>query len=205
MLPLSVQAAERIFEDSRSLIPPSQGLLATTDNSQKTSLSLPANDHPQSEPAAQVWGMKFLNLRPSPTSYPASNYPPTQIVSATKPETHSGLELTEDKKTRYSIPKRPLSLISLPRATQPRTAKSESTTVQDFPLLPSVTTAHTPAPVQGLRLLRCTSGRQGNIIFPKITPATSSRPCAVIAAPIREVPMLKLLHIESGAKMARNT
>lgn len=205
MQPLSVQAAEMIFKDSRSLIPPSQGLLATTDNSPKTSALLPANDHPQSDPAAQVWGMKFLNLRPSPTSYPASNYPPTQIVTATKTETHSGLKWTEDKKPRYSIPKRPLSLISLPRATQPRTEKSERTRVREFPLLPSVTTAHTPAPVQGLRLLRCTSGPQGNITFPKIAPAPSSRPCAVIAAPIREVPMLKLLHIESGAKMARNT
>lgn len=202
MQPLSVQAAEMIFKDSRSLIPPSQGLLATTDSSPKTSALLPANDH-QSDPAAQVWGMKFLNLRPSPTSYPASNYPPTQMVTATKTETHSGLKWTEDKKTRYSIPKRPLSLISLPRATQPRTEKSERTRVQEFPLLPSVSTAHTP--VQGLRLLRCTSAPQGNITFPKIAPAPSSRPCAAIAAPIREVPMLKLLHIESGAKMARNT
>lgn len=205
MQPLSVQAAEMIFKDSRSLIPPSQGLLATTDNSHKTSVLLPANDHTQSEPAAQVWGMKFLNLRPSPTSYPASNYPPTQIVTATKPETHSRLKWTEDKKTRYSIPKRPLSLISLPRATEPRTKKSERTRVQEIPLLPLVTTAHPPAPVQGLRLLHCTSGPQGNITFPKIAPTPSSRPCAVIAAPIREVPMLKLLHIESGAKMARKT
>lgn len=205
MQPLSVQAAERIFEDSRSLIPPSQGLLATTDNSHKTSALLPTNDHPQSEPAAQVWGMKFLNLRPSPTSYLASNYPPTQIVAATKPETSSGLKWTEDKKTRYSIPKRPLTLISLPRATRPRTERSERTRVKDFPLLPSVPTAHTPAPVQGLRLLRCTSGPQGNITFPKIAPAPSSRACVVIPDPIREVPMLKLLHIESRGKMARNT
>lgn len=194
-----------IFKDSRSLIPPSQGLLATTDNSRRTSVSLPANDHPPSEPAAQVLGMKFLNLRPSPTFNPATNYPPTQTVTATKPETHSGLKWTEDKKTRYSIPKMPLSLISLPRATERRNEKSGRTRVQEVPLLPSVTTAHTPAPVQGLRLLHCTSGPQGNITFPKIAPTPSSRPCAMIAAPIREVPMLKLLHIESGVKMARNT
>lgn len=200
--PLSVQAAEMNFEDSRSLIPPSQGLLATTDNSHKPSALLPANDA-QSEPAAQVWGLKFLNLHPPPSSYPTSNYHPTQTVTATKPETHSGLKRTEDKKARYSISKRPLSLISLPRATQPRTEKSERTRVHEFPQLPSVTTTHTQAPVQGLRLLRCTSGPHGNVTFPKIALAPSSRPCAVISAPIREVPMLKLLHIESGAKRAR--
>lgn len=204
MQPLSVQAAEMNFEDSRSLIPPSQGLLATTDNSHKPSVLLPANDA-QSEPAARVWGLKFLNLRPPRTSYPASNYHPTQTVTATKPEPHSGLKWTEDKKARYYISKRPLSLISLPRATQPRTEKSERTRVHEFPQLPSVTTAHTPVPVQGLRLLRCTSGPHGNVKFPKIAPAPSSRPCAVISAPIREVPMLKLLHIESGAKRARNS
>lgn len=205
MQPLSVQAAEMMILEDSSLIPPSRGLLATTDNSHKTPVLLPANDHPQSEPAAQVWGMKFLNLRPSPTSYPSSNYPPTRIVTATKPETHPGLKWTEEKKPRYSIPKRPLSLISLPYATQPRTEKPERRREPEFPLLPAVTTTHTPAPVQGLRLLRCTSGPQGSVTFPKIAPASSSTPCAVIAAPIREVPMLKLLHIESGAKMARNT
>lgn len=204
MQPLSVQAAEMNFEDSSSLIPPSQGLLAKTGNSHKPSVLLPAND-PQSEPAAQVWRMKFLNIRPSPTSRPNSNYPPTHMVTATKPETHSGLKWNEDKRVRYSIPKRPLSFISLPRATQPRTEKSERTRVPELPLLPSVTSAHTQAQVQGLRLLRCTSSPQGNITFPKIAPAPSSRPCAVISAPIREVPMLKLLHIESGVKMARNT
>lgn len=189
--PLSVQASDRIFKDGGSLIPTSQGLLATAD------------DHPQSEPVAQVLGTKFLNLHPPPPSYPTSNYPPTPIVNTTRPETRSGLKWTKDKK-RYSIPKRPVCLITLPRATQPRTEKSERTRVQEFPLLPSVTSAHTPALVQGLRLLRCRSSAQGNITFPKIAPAPSSRPSAVIAAPIREVPMLKLLHIESGAKMARN-
>lgn len=203
--PLSVQAAEMIFEDSRSLIPTSQGLLATTDKSHKTSVFLPANEHPQSEPAAQVCGMKFLNLRLSPKSSAASNYPSTQIVTTTKPETHSGLKWADDNRTRYSVPNRPLSLISLPRATQPRTEKSERTRVQEFPLLPSVTSVHASAPVQGIRLLRYPSGPQGNITFPKIAPAPSSRPCSVIAAPIGEVPMLKLLHIESGVKMARNT
>lgn len=204
MQPLSVQAAEMIFEDSRNLISPSQGLLATTDNSHKTSVLLPANDHPQSEPTAQAWGMKFLNLRPSPTSYPSSNYPTTRIVTATNPETRSRLKWTEEKKPRYSIPKRPLSLISLPRATQPRTEKPERSRVLDFPQLPAVTSAPTPAPVQGLRLLCCTSGPQGNVALPKITPTLSSTPCALIAPSVSEVPMLKLLHIESGVQMARN-
>lgn len=165
----------------------------------------PANANPQKEPAAQVWGVKILNLHPSATSHPASHYPPTQIGHATNPGTHTGSKWTEDKKTSYSIPKRLLSLISLPSPTQPRIEKSERTREQEFPLLPPVTTAHTPAPVQGLRLLRCTSAPQGNIMFPKIAPAPSSRPCTLIAAPIREVPMLKLLQIQSGVRMARIT
>ncbi|XP_056875211.1 ciliogenesis and planar polarity effector 1 isoform X3 [Takifugu flavidus] len=199
--PLSVQAAELNFKECRSLIPPSQGLLATTDNGHDTSVFPPANANPQKEPAAQVWGVKILNLHPSATSHPASHYPPTQIGHATNPGTHTGSKWTEDKKTSYSIPKRLLSLISLPSPTQPRIEKSERTREQEFPLLPPVTTAHTPAPVQGLRLLRCTSAPQGNIMFPKIAPAPSPRPCALIAAPIREVPMLKLLQIQSGVRM----
>lgn len=198
MQPLSVQAAELNFKEN--LIPPSRGLLATTDNSHKTSALPPANDHPQSEPAAQVWGMRILNLPPSPTTLRASHCPPAEIVHT---ETHSGLKWTEDKKTRYSIPKRQLSLISLSGPTQPRIEKSERMR-EEFPLLPPVTTAHTPVPMQGLRLLRYTSAPQGKVTFPKIAPAPSSRPCQLMAAPIKEAPMLKLLHIESGTSMARN-
>lgn len=174
------------LEEGRSLIPPSLGLLAATDNGHKASALLPSDD-PQSEPAAQIWGIKFLNLH------------------AANPETHSGSKWAENKKPMHSIPKSQLSLISLPAPTQTRIEMSERTREQDFPVLPPVTPAHTPAPVRGLRLLRCTSGPQGNIMLPKVAPAPSSRPCALIAAPIRGVPMLKLLHIESGAKMARNT
>lgn len=184
---LSVQAAEMNLEEGSSLIPPSQGLLAATDNGHNSSALLPADDHPQSEPAAQIWGIKFLNLH------------------AANPETHSGSKWAENKKTRHSIPKRQLSLISLPALTQTRIEKSERTREQEFPVLPPVTPAHTPAPVHGLRLLRCTPGPQGNIMLPKVAPAPSPRPCALIAAPIQGVPMLKLLHIGSGAKMARNT
>lgn len=165
----------------------------------------PANANPQKEPAAQVWGVKILNLHPSATSHPASHYPPAQIGHATNPGTHTGSKWTEDKKTSYSIPKRLLRLISLPGPTQLRIEKSERTREQEFPLLLPVTAAHTPAPVQGLRLLSCTSAPPGNIMFPKIAPAPSSRPCALSAAPIREVPMLKLLQIQSGVKMARIT
>lgn len=149
--------------------------------------------------------MKILNLYPSATSHPASHYPPTQIGHAANPRTPTGSKWTEDKKTSYSIPKRLLSLISLPGPTQPRIEKSGRTREQESPRLPPVTSAHTPAPVQGLRLLCCSSAPQGTITFPKIAPAPSSRPCALFAAPIREVPMLKLLQIQSGAKMARIT
>lgn len=189
------------FKEGRSLIPPSQGLLAMTDNGDDAAVFPSAHDLPQHEPIAQIWGMKFLNLRPSATSHPTSRYPPTQIVHATNPGTHTD---SEDKNPRYSIPKRLLTLISVPGPTQPRIEESERTREQEFPRLPPVTTAHTPAAVQGLRLLHCTAP-QGNIRFPKIAPAPSTRPCAPIAAPIREVPMLKLLHIHSGAKMARIT
>lgn len=162
-----------------------------------------AHAHPQKEPAAL--GVKILNLHPSAPSHPTSHYPPTQIGFATNPGTHTRSKWTEDKKTSYSVPKRLLSLISLPGPTQPKIEKSERTKEQEFPRLPPVTTAHTPAPVQGLRLLCCTSAPQGNIMFPKIAPAPSSKPCTLFAAPIREVPMLKLLQIHSGAKMARIT
>lgn len=202
MQPLSVQEAGINFKESRSLILPSQGLLTMTNNSHKISVLPPTNDHPQSKPVAQGWGIKFLNLPPV-TSHSESDHPTTQIVPASNPEAQPRPKYTEDK-TRCSTMKRPLSLISLPSTTQFRIEKPERRREQEFPLLPPVTPAYTPAPEPGLRLLRCTSGPQGNITFPQIAPAPSSRPCTLISAPLRESPMLKLLHIESGAKMARN-
>lgn len=208
MQPLSVQAVspDIQFKESRRLIPTSQGLLATTDTS-------------HSDPAAQVFSLKLLQLhRPPLPHHIAPHCPPAQALHKVNPATiesqqhklknndQSASKKTEDEKRNgYSVPKRQLGFNSPHDPTQLKIQTSERSRGQEFSLLPPASPAHTPAPMQGLRLLHFQPVPQSNITFPKLPLSSSSRPATVIAAPRGEAPMIKLLHIESGPKMASST
>ncbi|XP_051268723.1 ciliogenesis and planar polarity effector 1 isoform X1 [Dicentrarchus labrax] len=218
MQPLSVQAMspEIQFRESRRLIPPTEGLLATTDIIHSAPVLPPSNDCIQSDPATQVLGLKLLQLQHPPLPHQnAPHYPPaqrSQTLHTTNPATIShqhklknnsqstSKKMEEEKRNGSWVPKRQLSFDS-PGYSQPKTQTSEKFRGQSFSLLPSNLPAHTPAPMQGLRLLHFQPAPQNNITFPRLPLPYSSRPATVIPAPIGEAPMIKLLHIESGPKM----
>ncbi|XP_040914910.1 ciliogenesis and planar polarity effector 1 [Toxotes jaculatrix] len=226
MQPLSVQAEspENQVRQSRRLIPSSQGLLATTDISHAV-LSAPVllpSDGIQNDPAPQVLGLKLLQLhRPPLPQQSAPPYPPAQVshtlltanpatLESNQPKlkhSHQGAakRAEEENRNRSSVPRRQLSFNrpydAAPRSSQPQIQTSERSRGQEFSLLPPSLTAHTPAPMQGLRLLHCQPVQHSNITFPKLPSPSSSRPFTVFAAPIGETPVIKLLHIESRPKM----
>lgn len=221
MHPLSVQAMspDIQFRESRRLIPPSQGLLATTDTGQSAPVPPPSNDILQNDPAAQVLGLKLLQLHRPPLPHCiAPHYPPAQALHTTNPASieflphkvknhdQSASKKAEDQKRHgYSVPKTQLSFNSPHDSTQPKIQTSERSRRQEFSLLPPALLAHTPPPMQGLRLLNFQPVSQSNITFPKLPLPTSSRPASVIAVPRGEAPMIKLLHIEAGPKMESST
>ncbi|XP_045922847.1 ciliogenesis and planar polarity effector 1 isoform X1 [Micropterus dolomieu] len=224
MQPLSVHAVSSEIQsrESRRLIPPSQGLLATTDTSyaiHTAPVLMPSNDSIQSEPAPQVLGLKLLQLHSPPLlQQSAPNYQGLQTLHKANPattESHQHKVKKSDQSTSKktgeedrnwsSVPKTQLTFNSLhdptPRNSQPGFQTSERSRNQEFSLLPPTLPAHTPAPMQGLRLLHFQPVPNSNITFPKLPLPSSSRPATVIAAPRGEAPMIKLLHIESGPKM----
>lgn len=209
MQPLSVQAPESQFMGSRGLIPPSQGLLATADTSptiHTAPVSLPSNDSIQRDPAPQVLGLKLLQLRPPLPQQSAPHHPQAQgsqalhTANPTIIETHQHKFKNTDQSA--SVPKRQLNFNPPhdPRSSQARSQTSERSRGQIFSLLPSALPAHTPAPMQGLRLLHFDAAPHSNTTFPKLPLPSSSRPPTFISA----APMIKLLRIEPGPKMASN-
>ncbi|XP_071321560.1 ciliogenesis and planar polarity effector 1 [Trachinotus anak] len=227
MQPLSVRAEspEIQLRQSRGLIPSSQGLLATTDISHtvhSAPVVLPSNGSIQNDLAPQVLGLKLLQLqRPPLPQQSASHYPPSrgpQTLHTANPATleshqpklqHShqaaSKRAEEEKRNGSSVPRRQLSFNHphdpAPRNSRPQTQTSERSSGQQISLLPPALPAHTPAPMQGLRLLQYQPVSHSNITFPKLPMPSSSRPSTVIAAPMAETPLIKLLHIDSGPKM----
>ncbi|XP_070707145.1 ciliogenesis and planar polarity effector 1 [Pempheris klunzingeri] len=227
MQPLSLQAVspEIQFRENKRLIPPAQGLLATTDTSHaiySAPVLPPLNDSIQNDPAPQVLGLKLLQLqRPPLPQQSAPHNPPAQVhqmlctANPSTIESHqhklknsdqsASKKTEEEKRNGFSVPERQLSFNSSHHPTagnsQPKTETSERSRGKGFSLLPSALPAHTPAPMQGLRLLHVQPVPHSNITFPKLPIAASSKPATVIAAPIGEAPMIKLLRIESGPKM----
>lgn len=214
MQPLSVQAMspEIQFREGSRLIPHSLGLLATTDTGHSATVLPPANSI-QNDRASQVLGLKLLQLhRPPLPQQVAPQYPPSQLLytaNAANTEHHqhrlkindqSAQRKTEEEKR--SVPKRQLSFNSLRDSTQPRIQTSERSRGQESSLLPSALPAHSPAPIQGLRLLHFQPVQQSNTTFPQIPLLSSSRAATIIAAPMGDAPMIKLLHIDTGPKMA---
>ncbi|XP_073334518.1 ciliogenesis and planar polarity effector 1 [Pagrus major] len=205
MQPLSVQAVspEIQFRVNRRFIPPSQGLLATADTSHSVPVLAPSEDCIQSDPAPQILGLKLLQLhRPPLPQQSAPHYPQTTNPPTIESHQHkfknvnqsASKKTEEEKRNGSSISKRQLSFNFSHDPTQPRIQTSERSRGQEFSLLPPALPAHTP--MQGLRLLHFHQVPQSNITFPKLP-----IPATVIAAPMGEAPMIKLLHIESGPKM----
>ncbi|XP_069569860.1 ciliogenesis and planar polarity effector 1 isoform X2 [Brachyistius frenatus] len=222
MQPLSVQAESPDIQlrQSRGLIPSSQGLLATTDTSHaihSNPVSLPSNGTLPNDSAPQLLGLKLLQLRrprllqQSAAHHPSAQRPQTLLT--TNPDIYQHKFKHSDHVTSEraggeniyfsSVPKRQLSFNpphdSSLRNSQPHIWASEQSRGQEFPLLSPVLPAHTP--MQGLRLVHIQPAPHGNITFPRLPVSFSSVPAAVIAAPVRESPVIKLLHIESGPRM----
>ncbi|XP_023135531.2 ciliogenesis and planar polarity effector 1 isoform X2 [Amphiprion ocellaris] len=220
MQPLSVQAEppEIQLKESRRLIPSSQGLLATTDTSQaihSTPVLLPSNGSIQNDSTSQILGLKLLQLHRSVMPQQSTtHYPPVQLqqtLHAANPAAVCNNDQATsnrsggEKRNKPSVPKRQLSF-NPPhepalKNSQPHIWPSEQSRGQQFSLLPPGLPAHTPAPMQSLRLLHFESVSQNNITFPKIPSPSPSRPSTVIAPTLREAPVIKLLQIESGPKM----
>uniref|UniRef100_A0A3B4XUB5 Uncharacterized protein n=1 Tax=Seriola lalandi dorsalis TaxID=1841481 RepID=A0A3B4XUB5_SERLL len=220
-----VLSPEIQFIQSKRLIPSSQGLLATTHASHTVPSSpvvLPSNGSIQKDPASQVSGLKLLQLqRPPLPQQSAPHYPPArgpQTLHTAYPatlETHqpklkhnhqaASKRKEEEKRNGSSVPRRQLSFNHphdpSPWNSQPQIQTSERSRGQEFSFLPPALPAHTPAPMQGLRLLHFQPVSHSNITFPKLPCPSSSRPSTVITAPMGETPLIKLLHIESGPKM----
>lgn len=209
MQPLSVQAVspEIQFRVNRRFIPPSQGLLATTDESHSVPELAPFEDCIQSDSAPQILGLKLLQLHHPPLPQQSAPHYPQTIESHQhkfKNINQSASKMMEEEKRHASsISKRQLSFNSSRDPTQPRIQTSERSRGREFSLLPPALPAHTTT--QGLRLLHFQQVPQSNITFPKLPIPSSSRPATVIAAPMGEASMIKLLHIESGPKMASST
>ncbi|XP_037609215.1 ciliogenesis and planar polarity effector 1 isoform X4 [Sebastes umbrosus] len=211
MQQLSVQAVspEIQFMESRRLIPPSQGLLATTDTSHtihSAPVLLPSNDSVQSDPAPQVLGLKLLQLhRPPLPQQSAPHHPqgPQELYTANPATIESHQHKNNDQSA--SVPKKQLSFNTphdpAPRYSQVKSQTSERYSGQGFSLLPPALPAHTPAPMQGLRLLHFQAVPQSNTTFPKLPLPPPYRPATFIAAPMGHAPMIKLLHIDSGPQM----
>ncbi|XP_062269256.1 ciliogenesis and planar polarity effector 1 [Platichthys flesus] len=213
MHPLSVLVGspDIQFKQSRSLIPPSKGLLVTTDIRQvvpSAPVALPSNVSIQNNPAPQVLGCKLLQARYPPSHQErALHYPPAQESQTRHTENpafpesqqpqlkHSykaASKRTEKKRTGSSVLRRQLSLNHsqdpTPSSSQPWIQMSESSRGQEFPLLPPAFPAQTPAQMQCLRLLQFQPSPLSDTTLPKLHLPT------VMSA----IPETKILH---GPKM----
>lgn len=211
MQPLSVQAHSPHVQqrEQKSLIPSSQGLLATTDTCpaiQPPPVPLSSSSSAQNDSSPQVLGLKLLKLHPSvmfqqsaPHTLHTTNH---ETFGSYQPkDKHKdqaiGKKTSGGQKNVFSAATKHLSFNPLrnptPRNPQPQTQESIGQFHPAFPSFPQ-------APVQGLRLLQLQESSQSNFTFPKLSSPVVSRP-ALISAPVTGAPMIKLLHIDTGPKM----
>ncbi|XP_029372415.1 ciliogenesis and planar polarity effector 1 isoform X2 [Echeneis naucrates] len=227
MQPLSVRAEspEIQFRQSRRLIPSSQGLLVTTDVNHAIASApaeLQSHGSIQIDHAPDVLGVKLLQLQHPPLpKQSAPHNPPvhgSQALHTTNPvnlESHQPnikhnyqpISNREEEKRRngFSVSRRQLHFYHphdpAPRNSHHEIQTSERSRVQEFSSLPPVFPVQTPAPMEGIRLLHFQPPSHKNVTFPKLPLPSSSRPSTVIAAPMGETHLIKLLHIESQPKM----
>ncbi|XP_041826553.1 ciliogenesis and planar polarity effector 1 isoform X3 [Melanotaenia boesemani] len=227
MQPLCVKAESPDIQqrESRRLIPPSQGLLATTGTRVNNGLSSPvllvSNGNAPNDSASQVPGLKLLKLHHPPlmSQHSTPHCPPAQQSHTlhTNPETlqscqHKSKQDDQStwKKKRggksdgFSVSRKHLCF-NPPHDPTPRNSHSQiwasgTSSSQGFSLLPPAFPAHTQTPMEGLRLLQLQQVPHTSTTFPKLPLPSYSRP-AFIAAPMTETPMIKLLHLESAPKI----
>lgn len=222
--PLSIQAESPDIHQNETgtLIPSSQGLLATADTRhviERPPVSLPFNGGTQNISAPDASGMKLLKL-PYPLFSQDStphNPPAQQRLHTPNPEslgsyqhnlTHN-YQATFKKKSgeKRNMFSKPPSFNHphdpTPRNSQPQIWASGQFIGQGFSSLRPAFPARTPTPMQGLHLLQLQPTSHIPIAFPKLPLPSRSRP-AVFKAPVIEPPMIKLLHIESGPKMVNS-
>lgn len=183
MQPLSIQAVspDVVLKDSRGLLSPSQGLLATSDSAvgQHTAPSL-------------SYAPQLLQLNPSLLT---SDGPPAQASPPRRPE-HRGS--TQLRNAACPALRGRLAFSSAHDPDPSRVLMPETPRSQEVPL--PVIPSPTPAPTQGLRLLRCHSPPENQVSAPKLPRLPSFRPGPGILVPMADVP-IKLLQIESAPKM----
>ncbi|XP_041666961.1 ciliogenesis and planar polarity effector 1 isoform X2 [Cheilinus undulatus] len=198
MQPLSVQlvSPEIHFKESRKLIPSSQGLLSTNSGAQSAPAVPPSYENKQNDPPPQFQGLKLLQLhRPALPHQSASHH--HHMLHTSNPS-----KKTEKENRNVSSQQRQLSFNHTHDhvVSQHNIQASERTRENEFSPFPPVFPAHTPAPMQALRLLRFEPAPNNSVTFPKIPVTSSSRSASVITVPRGEAP-IKLLHLNSGPKM----
>ncbi|KAM4527651.1 ciliogenesis and planar polarity effector 1 isoform 2-T2 [Odontesthes bonariensis] len=217
--PLPVQAESPNIQqtENKGLIPSSQGLLAAAED--------PSAEDPsgvtQDESVPQMLGLKLLKLhRPLVSQHSTPHYPPaqqSQTLHTANPETlqscqhklkHNDQDTLKknggEQRKASSVPKKHLSFHAshypTPGNSQSQIWAAGQSSGQEVSVLPLAFPAHTPTPVQGLRLLQLQKVQHTNITFPKLPLPSYSRP-AFMAAPVTEMPVIKLLHIETAPKI----
>lgn len=181
--PLSIQAVspDVQLKDSRGLMSPSQGLLATTDSAVDQRMASSLNYAPQ-----------LLQLNPSLLT---SDAPSAQASPPCRPEHRGNTQL---RNAACPGLRGHLAFSSAHDPAPSRVMMSETPRSQELPL--PVIPSPTPAPPQGLRLLHCHSPPQNHVSAPKLPRLPSFRPGPGISILTADVP-IKLLQIESGPKM----
>lgn len=180
--PLSIQAvsSDAQLKDGRDFMPPSQGLLATTDSALGQQVAPSLNDAPQNGP--QLVGPKLLQLHPSLlTSPPLRRREPRS----------SGQLGNAGLRGR-------LAFSSACDPAPSRVVMSETSRCYEVPL--PVLPSPTPAPARGLRLLQFHSPPQNHASEARLPRLPFFRPGPGISVPMAEMP-IKLLQIKSGPKM----
>ena len=187
MQPLSVHTVspEIQFMESRRLIPPSQGLLATTDTSHtihSAPVLLPFNDGVQSDPAPQVLGLKLLQLHrpPLPQQSAPHHAQGPQALHTANPATIESHQLKNNNQSA-SVPKRQLSFNPphdpAPRNSQVKGQTSERSRGQGFSLLPpALPTPHTDTGPSSAALSAC-SKQQHHVPQTTLTSFLQARCC----------------------------
>ncbi|XP_023193921.1 protein JBTS17 isoform X1 [Xiphophorus maculatus] len=220
MQPLSVQAESPQTQQTgkRRLIPSSDGLLATTDRSHAVQHQ-PYDSSVHTGSAAQMSGLKLLKLHHfAMAEYSARHYAAQHAQAPHAQAPHrANLKSNQPKATHYdqstwkkkggeqrngfSVQTKHL----LFNPAHDPTLRSSHLLMgptgqffgQAFPLHPAAFPTQKPAPMQGLRLLQLRDTPPSSFNFPKLITAIP----AFISTPMTEVPIIKLLHIESGPKM----
>lgn len=230
MQPLSVQAESPgiQFRESKKMIPSSHGLLTTTNISQAVPTApvvLPLTSSIQNDPAPQLLGLKLLQLHCPPLPQQSVPHNPvakgpqllhTRNTGTLESHQHkpkhnyqaASKRAEEEELSGISVPRRQSSYNHFhdltSRTCQSQVQTSDRPQWQELNIFPAVLPSHTPALAQSLHLLHFQPVPQHHITLPKLPVPSSSSQSTFIPTTIGQMPLIKLLHIESGPKMVNN-